>query len=381
LPPGAATGPLHRRTAAPRDGESRWVVLEKRLTLLRDLSPALAIAPVATDPLERPATPERVRAAAAAAALPAPALHRALRLATATPDAAAWDRFLSFALALLGAGLALAGVVCFVAYNWARVGRFGKFALLEAAIAAAALLAWRKLPALSGQVALGAAAVLVGPLLAVFGQTYQTGADPYGLFLTWLALILPWAVAARFTPLWMVAFVLLDVSVGLYWQQRAHVLVVGNPLALPLVIAALHAAAVATWEWQRRRREPWLREAWAPQAIAVVGFAALLGPAGACVIDAGEAGMAGFLGIVGLGTAIAAVVHFHRAVRPDRLMVTAAVGAGMALVALVAGRVIFGVLKLELSGLLLMSLFVIAEIALGLRWYRGGGPLGPAREA
>jgi len=86
--PGHRTAaPPHRRTAAPRDGESRWVVLEKRLTLLRDLSPVLAIAPVATDPLERPASPERVQAVAAAAALPDPALHRALRLATATPDA------------------------------------------------------------------------------------------------------------------------------------------------------------------------------------------------------------------------------------------------------------------------------------------------------
>jgi len=42
---------------------------------------------VATDPLERPASPERVQAVAAAAALPDPALHRALRFATATPDA------------------------------------------------------------------------------------------------------------------------------------------------------------------------------------------------------------------------------------------------------------------------------------------------------
>jgi uncharacterized membrane protein len=37
----------------------------------------------------------------------------------------------------------------------------------------------------------------IGPLLAVFGQTYQTGADVWQLFASWAALGLIWAVAAR----------------------------------------------------------------------------------------------------------------------------------------------------------------------------------------
>src|SRR5688572_10481121 len=116
------------------------------------------------DPLELSATPHRVRTAARAAGFSDDALERALDFAIKTPPPAAWRRFLSGALALMGTGLVLAGVVCFVAYNWTRIGRFGKFALVELAIIAATLVAWRKLPKLSGQVSLLAAAALVGPV-------------------------------------------------------------------------------------------------------------------------------------------------------------------------------------------------------------------------
>ena len=110
-----------------------------------------------------------------------------------------WVQFLTGALLLLGAGLLLSGIVCFFAFNWADLGRFAKFGVLEAAVAICAGLGWWKLSNLSGRVALFAAAVLVGPLLGVYGQTYQTGADPWGLFAFWALLILPWVVAARFT--------------------------------------------------------------------------------------------------------------------------------------------------------------------------------------
>ena len=89
---------------------------------------------MSADPLELTATPHRVRVAVGGAQLSDRALARALDIATATPSEAEWGRFLSRALALLGAGLVLAGVICFVAYNWSRVGRFGKFGVMELAI-------------------------------------------------------------------------------------------------------------------------------------------------------------------------------------------------------------------------------------------------------
>ena len=49
----------------------------------------------------------------------------------------------------------------------------------------------------AGKAALLAAALLTGGLLALIGQTYQTGADTFELFATWAALILPWVLAIQ----------------------------------------------------------------------------------------------------------------------------------------------------------------------------------------
>jgi uncharacterized membrane protein len=331
-----------------------------------------------TDPTALPATTHRLRRLAHAGALAEPAHARAVELLHATPGAAEWRAFLGRALALLGAGLLLAGVVCAVAYNWSRIGRFGKFALLEAAIVAAAVLGWRTLPRLAGQLGLLAASVLVGPLLAVYGQAYQTGADPYGLFLTWCAVIVPWTVAARLSALWLLAVVLLDVALELFWQDVVAPRDTAGAVALPLLVAALHAAAIAGWEWQRRRPEPWLHGAWAPHALAATGYLALLVAAGSALVGEWEAGAAGAAGVAALAAAIGTSFHYHRRVRPDRLMLTLGGASALIWLAFVAGRIVFGVLDLRVSGLFVMALVVLAELALGLRWFRGGRrPPGP----
>lgn len=321
------------------------------------------------DPLELTATPHRVRTAVRAAGLSDDALGRALDFAIKTPPPLAWRRFLSGALALLGAGLVLSGVVCFVAYNWTRIGRFGKFALVELAIIAATLVAWRKLPKLSGQVALLAAAVLVGPLLAIYGQTYQTGADPYGLFLTWFALIIPWVIVSRFSALWVVAILLLDVSLLLFAGQVIGINRARDFLWVPLAIAALHCVAVACWEWQAGRARPWLDERWATRVVAVLGFAALLVVGVAFVFVDTEAGAPGIIGVVGLATAIGGVLRYYRRIRPDQFMVTLAVVMGMAWVTALVGRFIME-LDLDALGFFVMAAFVIWEITLGVKWYR-----------
>ena len=319
------------------------------------------------DSLDRTATPHRLRAALATSGFGIPAIERAVELATSTPDAKEWNTFLSRTLALLGSVLLLAGAICAVAYNWTEIGRFGKFALIEAAIIIAALMGWRLLPRLPGRLALFGASVLVGPLLAVYGQTYQTGADPYGLFLTWAGLIIPWVIVARFSLLWILLIGLLDVGMMLWWSQ-----VVGTEdlPALPLAIAALHGLAFIGWEWQLARTRPWLDERWAAYVIAAGGFAALTIGSAVFIIEDMDAGLAGVASLTLLAGAIAAVFHHHRRVRTDLLMVTLAGTAGLVVLAVFVGRIIFDWLDLDVFGFLLMTAFVIAEITFGLRWFR-----------
>ena len=331
-----------------------------------------------TGPLLLPATPQRLGAVADAAGLSPEALRRALDIAAATPHAAAWQRFLSRVLALLGTALVLAGVVCFVAYNWERLGKFGKLGLIGAGIVAASLVGWWRLPRLSGQIGLTAAAVLVGALLAIYGQTYQTGADPYELFLTWALLIAPWVIAARFTALWVIEIVLIDVGLALWWSQAVSPAWAEPWVASFVAVAVVHAVAIAGWEWQIRRRAPWLTERWAVHCLALIGFAALVIAGGTFVLGpedlGGRVNVAGAVGLALLVASVAGALWYYQRLHPDRFMVIAAGAAALALAAIVVGRILIEDLDMEGWGMLLLAVFVIAEIAYGLRWLRETRP-------
>lgn len=322
------------------------------------------------DPLDRPATPVRLRAAVEAAGLSAVARREVYARATASPPPADWTRFLAQALLMLGAGLLLAGIICFFAFNWQDLGRFAKLALLQLAVALCALVGWWRLRDVAGRVALSAAAVLVGPLLGVFGQTYQTGADPWGLFAAWALLILPWVIVSRVTALWVLTIALADLAVTLFWQQVLEI--EGDRwLYMFLVLAALHVVAVAAWEWQRRRPQPWLDETWAPRLVVAAAFGCLLAPSAALIFDlSSRRGGARAAGFAALWAAVAAVFLFYRRVREDLFMLTVAGGSVLIVITMALGRLLFKDLDAELGGMLIMAVFIIVEVWLAVTWLR-----------
>ncbi len=139
---------------------------------------------------DRTATPERILAL-----VPPQARRQALELALEAPDRAAWKAFLEVVLTGLGTLVTTSGVIYFIAYNWSSLGRFTKFGLVELVIIASFLV--------GGRWGLTLAALLIGPLLALYGQTYQLHADSWRLFAGWAALMLPWTLVANHRPLWL----------------------------------------------------------------------------------------------------------------------------------------------------------------------------------
>jgi uncharacterized membrane protein len=122
-------------------------------------------------------------------------------------------------VAVLAAALGGLGIVFWVAANWQTLGRFGRFALLEGfilAMCAGAL--WRP----AARAPLGLLALLaIGGLFAYFGQTYQTGADPWQLFALWAVLALPLCFGTRSDVLWAPWALVASVAIALWVHSHA----------------------------------------------------------------------------------------------------------------------------------------------------------------
>lgn len=144
-----------------------------------------------------------------------------LDLAAARPDRGEMERFLGRVLRLAGVLSVAAGVVFFVAANWSAFPVFGRFAVVHGALAVAVGVAlWRPPPRAEGRSALLLAFIVTGALFALYGQTYQTGADVYELFLGWAIFGSVFALAAQWSVVWAAWLLVLDVALWLFCGAR-----------------------------------------------------------------------------------------------------------------------------------------------------------------
>ena len=161
----------------------------------------------------------------AAQGLDAQASRRLQALAGLGEEPRALKRWLPLGLAVLAAALLGLGLIFWIAANWETLGRFGRFAVLQGAIVAMGVGALAR-PAWRAPLAL-VVLLATGALFAYFGQTYQTGADPWQLFALWAALALPLALAVRSDLLWapwtLIAFVAIALWIHAHTGHRWRV--------------------------------------------------------------------------------------------------------------------------------------------------------------
>ena len=139
---------------------------------------------------------------------------------TVYADRHLWLQFAHYLLLGAGAAFLLSGVVFFFAYNWAALPRLAKLGTAGGMLTVTGLIAiLAPLPDGLRRVLLTATVVLIGVLLAVVGQVYQTGADSFQLFLLWSVFALPWVALVVYAPLWLILIVLLNTTLILYTQQ------------------------------------------------------------------------------------------------------------------------------------------------------------------
>jgi uncharacterized membrane protein len=332
-----------------------------------------------------PATHASVHELAAALSLDEPAYRRAVELARLCPERADWLRYLDRFLTAAGALFITAGIAAFFAWNWADLHHMAKFALIQTGIVAGVLLAWRlRLDSTAGRASLFAAAFLVGILFAVFGQVYQTGADPYGLFMTWAILIMPWALVGRQSGLWLLFLVLLDLTLIMYWTQVLHppdgwwqltqllgplvwlgTTVIDSGLASWLF--ALNAGALALWETAATRL-PWRRGRTCPRIVALMALHTVLAPT-LILIFAASAGVNARLSVLSpalFAAALATALWYYQYRKPDLFMLTAALFGTILVIMAFAVRFMFDAFQ----SLFLLTVLLVVLVAGAAYWLK-----------
>ena len=277
--------------------------------------------------------------------LDARAMRELQTLAGLHDEPAVLGHWLPRGVAVLAASLGGLGIVFWVAANWETLGRFGRFALLQGffvVMCAGAL--WRP----AARAPLGLLALLaIGGLFAYFGQTYQTGADPWQLFALWAVLALPLCLAARSEVLW-------------------------TPWALVVMTAVslwVHAHTGHRW-----RVEPDDLRAHAIGWCAAMALVAALGPALRRYTGAGPWALRTALTLaVVMITATALGGLFHRDVAPHYWLGLVLLTCGAAGLALPRTFEVYGLSAVALG---VNTLLVAGLARLLFEGHRGGDPIG-----
>jgi len=210
--------------------------------------------------LESEADPETLKVLRDAGVLSPAAFWSGIRAAN---DARAWALWAGRLCLIIGATLILAALVYFFAYNWEGFTRWQKLALPQAvmllALVAGQVVGFRRI---GGQLLLLAAAVSTGVGFAVYGQVYQTGADAFGVFAIWAVCILPWVIAGRFAPLWVLWLTLLNLTIWFFWNQVGQFHSIHSAYVC-MLLAAINGTGLVLREWSLHHftclRGHWLR--------------------------------------------------------------------------------------------------------------------------
>ena len=202
--------------------------------------------------------------------------------------AAVWFSWAERNLLFFGSALLLSGIMFFFAYNWAVMGKFLKLGLIEAGVVACVVSSyWLGLNKLTGKMLLLSASVLLGILMAVYGQTYQTGADAFELFVGWAALIFGWVVVSEFAALWFFWLILVNTGVILYWVQvlEPAYKLDGDGESLLLFLAALNGIALGCREFAVKKGFNFLEGKWLRGILVIAILTALSIPPWLLIFD------------------------------------------------------------------------------------------------
>ncbi len=187
------------------------------------------------------------------------------------PTQSAWVTFINNLFLWIGCVALGFSFIYFLAHNWSQIGRFAKFALVETALVLSILVYLKtQISSVSSSAALTFSTILLGALMALFGQTYQTGADPWQLFFNWALLMTPWALISRFTTIWLLWLGLLNLSIILYCDAHSNPLslLFGSKVSVLWALFTFNTLSFVAWH-KLSQSCLWMQKEWAIRLIAL----------------------------------------------------------------------------------------------------------------
>ncbi|MEZ5818447.1 MAG: GDYXXLXY domain-containing protein [Hyphomicrobiaceae bacterium] len=216
---------------------------------------------------------------------------------------------LRFAAELAAAALIGFGVILWVAAHWDDIGRLARFAIVGGALAASIVVALFNAARTPGLIL---SFLATGGLLALIGQTYQTGADPWQLFALWAAIGIPWALAARSDALWVVWSIVGNLAVTLWlatfarvgwWSLDAGVTFAGWMISLAMAAAFSPVSPLRPWLGETR---------WAFRLATVLAVVQLTQSGLAALFTGSDVSVLYWLSLLILGALAGALVSLPR---------------------------------------------------------------------
>lgn len=291
-------------------------------------------------------------------------IEEALTITESNNSPSAWYDFISKSLLWLSVLSIAFGVIFFFAYNWNDISTSAKFTLIQGLILVS-LLAYTQTKASThaNTAVLFFLALLIGSLFALFGQTYQTGKDPWQLFLIWTVFVTPLALTSRSSSLWMLWLGLANLTLHLFLDVRYGFLgLLFDSDRHILLYAILNLAAAALFEILYHSKYKLLNNRIAAQ-VAIV--AAMVCFSWIVLYFIFETKKHGFDMLFYLAW-MAAIYYLYRIKTIDVMVLSSWVISAIMFALSILGRIIDS----DYSGgtFLLFSLLIVGLSTLGIKW-------------
>jgi uncharacterized membrane protein len=208
-------------------------------------------------------------------------------------------------------------------------------------------------------------ALLIGALLALFGQTYQTGKDPWQLFVWWTILVTPLALLSKSSSLWVLVLALANLSLSLYFQVHHGIFgyLFGDEKEI-FIFSILNALAAVVFEMFYSMKQL-IRSRYAAQ-IALVAAMVAFSWLGVFSIFEIQKHLTYFV-IYALW--MAAVYYYYRVQRLDVMVLSSWVVSGIISIISIVGRIIDD--DLNGGAFLLLGIILIALSTFAGKWLMG----------